>query len=78
MTPQPFFANSDRQGNFLTILVGELLAHGGGTGQRMPGEPLGRMRGNRSAGEHERIPYTESKNPFRQAWLGEKKVYLIK
>ena len=48
----------------------ELLPHGGGTGQRMPGEPLGRMRGNHSAGLPERIPYTESKNPFRQAWLG--------
>ena len=28
------------------------------------------MRGNRSAGVPERIPYKESKNPFRQAWLG--------
>ena len=36
----------------------------------MPGEPLGRMWGNRSAGLPERIPYKESKNPFRQAWLG--------
>jgi len=37
------------------------------------GEPLGQMRGNRSAGVPERIPYKESKNPFRQAWLGKDK-----
>ena len=70
LTPQQFLANSDRQGIFLTFLVGELLPHGGGTGQRMPGEPLGRMWGNRWPAVPERIPYTESKNPFRQAWLG--------
>ena len=46
------------------------LPGAGGTSQHILGEPLGRMRGNRSAGLPERIPYTESKNPFKQAWLG--------
>ena len=41
----------------------------------MPGEPLGRMRGNRSGGLPERIPYKESKNPLRQAWLGKIHTY---
>ena len=44
----------------------------------MPGEPLGRMWGNRSAGLPERIPYKESKNPFRQAWLGKKGSHFVK
>ena len=40
LTPQQFLANSDRQGIFLTLLVGELLPHGGGTGQHILVEPL--------------------------------------
>jgi len=43
----------------------------GGTGQHILEEPLGRFWGNRSAGREQRIPYNKSKNPFRQAWLGE-------
>ena len=51
------------------------LPGAGGTSLHILGEPLGRFRGNRSAGLHERIPYKESKNPFRQAWLGKNRVF---
>ena len=40
--------------------LGEPVGHDGGTGQHILG-------GNRSAKRQQRIPCTESKNPFRQA-----------
>ena len=39
------------------------------------GEPAGRRWGNRSAGLPEAFLYRDSKNPFRQAWLGNKCEY---
>jgi len=55
--PKQFFRGSTAQGN--------RLAHAGGTARPVLGEPLGPA--NMKA-----FLIRESKNPFRQAWLGKK------